>query len=86
MIEVKMSVKCDHCGKEAEIAIPIADKSEVREVVYSLMLEHGFTPYYGSFTGLPEKKAKAKALCKDCSMAFARKREALASEFMGGGK
>lgn len=82
MIEVRMSLKCDRCGKEEEFSVPVNDEREVSTLVNLHMKRFGFTAYNGSISGLPKKTSKV--LCENCKREFVKKCEELALKFMGG--
>lgn len=86
MVEVKMSVRCDRCGKEAESVIPAHDRGEVDKVAYCHMKALGFHGF-----------GDDGVLCDACNRAymdrfgelsaeFNKKCDALDAEFKGGGK
>lgn len=82
MVEVRMSMKCDRCGKVEEFSVPLGEEREVSTIVNLQMERFGFTAYNGGISGLPKKTSKV--LCENCKREFVKKREKLFFEFIGG--
>lgn len=82
MVEVRMSMKCDRCGRVEEFSIPLGEEREVSTIVNLQMKNLGFTAYNGGVSGLPKKTSKV--LCERCKREFVKKCEELALKFMGG--
>ena len=79
MIETKMTISCDRCGKSKEKKALYVEYGDIRKFLRIEM----YTEYDDGVINRSGITSQTKVLCKECAASYEAARKALSQGFMG---